>query len=46
MDIFSTTQEFLIQENKVPNLTWVNVAIAAGFIVINGKDTKNKQFRY
>lgn len=30
------TNDFLIQENKVPDLSWINVAIAATFLVVNG----------
>lgn len=33
------TNDFLIQENKVPDLSWVNVAIAASFLIVNGKYT-------
>ncbi|KAG2212352.1 hypothetical protein INT47_001713, partial [Mucor saturninus] len=36
MELLNTTQQFLIQENKVPDLSWKNVAIAAGFLVVNG----------
>lgn len=40
MELLNTTQKFLISENKVPDLSWKNVAIAAGFLVVNGKTKK------
>lgn len=36
-ELVKYTNDFLIQENKVPDLSWVNVAIAASFLIVNGK---------
>ncbi|KAI9246324.1 UPF0014 family [Helicostylum pulchrum] len=35
-ELVKYTNDFLIQENKVPDLSWVNVAIAASFLIVNG----------